>query len=297
MFIVIATICLLQSVLALKLEAKGEFAPNLDFRNSAAREHITGPLPHQKPVSLPPSWDWCNADIDGNGPRNYCGPVRNQHIPQYCGSCWAFGSTSALAVRINIKRKGAFPMAYLSPQNVIDCAQAGSCQGGDPLPVYAYAHSVGIPDETCNNYQAKNQQCTPFNECGTCWGHANCNRLPARNFTRYRVSQYGSVDGEANMMQEIYQRGPISVGIAATEALVKWGEAAHGTAPFTNCNSQQIDHIVAIVGWGVDAATGTKYWKVQNSWGSPWADDGFFNLQRGTNCLAVESMGSWGVPQ
>ena len=54
--------------------------------------------------------------------RNFLSWNKNQHIPRYCGSCWAQGTTSALADRFNIMNGGmsTTPIA-LNAQAIINC--------------------------------------------------------------------------------------------------------------------------------------------------------------------------------
>ena len=82
---------------------------------------------------------------------------RNQHIPVYCGSCWAVAAISALSDRINIMRGNVWPDMALSSQFILNCQMGGSCQGGNSLTMYHYAHlAAGIPEETCQPYTATN---------------------------------------------------------------------------------------------------------------------------------------------
>lgn len=92
------------------------------------------------------------------------------------------------------------------------------------------------------------------------------------------------------MMNEIFQRGPITCAIAVTHELVNY------TGGIFNDKSgkKDLDHDISVTGWGEE--NGTKYWIIRNSWGSYWGEGGNFRLIRGVDNLGIESTCSWATP-
>ena len=123
-------------------------------------EHVLSALPHEyiSEAALPKSFTWGN--VDGT---NYLTHSLNQHLPQYCGSCWAHGSVSALADRIKIAREGKGEEINLSIQFILNCGTevAGSCHGGYHTSTYQFIQDTGyIPFDTCLPYMACSAEST-----------------------------------------------------------------------------------------------------------------------------------------
>jgi len=252
-------------------------------------------------ASLPTNFDWGAAPNSVGKITNFLSESRNQHRPHYCGSCWAHSAASVLSDRLRIQHDGVWPMVDLAPQVLLDCdSQDNGCHGGDYYTAFEYVHSQNITDETCAIYAAEGHDtgrtCTSSSVCKTCSPSGGCAPVPKGQYVEVGVSEYGYCNGEAKMMAEIYARGPISVGIAVTSALEAWKLPAAKGVFVDKTGATQIEHAVAVTGWGVEASTGQKYWIVRNSWGTFWGDHGYFKLLRGVNNLAVESDAVFAVP-
>lgn len=117
------------------------------------REQYTSPRPQDtlQAVAMPAAFSWC--DKDG---VNYCTMSRNQHLPQYCGSCWAHGAVSALADRIKIARGGKGIDINLSVQHILNCGGVGSCHGGSTAGVYHWLYGLSKATGSGISYESSN---------------------------------------------------------------------------------------------------------------------------------------------
>lgn len=251
--------------------------------------------------ALPDEFTW--SDVDG---KSYLTKNLNQHIPQYCGSCWAHGSMSALGDRVKIQRKAASPDMNVSIQFILNCGTqtAGSCYGGSHLAAYEFVHDYGhIPLDTGNPYMA----CSADSKAGFCgkadWSctaeniQRTCNTFPEMGgkcvgldkYPKVSIDEYGPVSGVDAMKKEIHARGPIACGVNADPLRLYDGGI------FDKPDADRgINHVVSIVGWGKDA--GGQHWIVRNSWGEYWGDFGFFKVRMGGSQLGLEDECAWAVP-
>ncbi|RQW09770.1 hypothetical protein EH222_03545, partial [candidate division KSB1 bacterium] len=94
---------------------------------------------------LPAHFDW------RKNPGNWVTPPKNQGN---CGSCWDFAAVAQVEAWWKIVNDNPDSMIDLSEQFILSCADAGSCDGGDPELALQFVRATGVPLETCLRYQA-----------------------------------------------------------------------------------------------------------------------------------------------
>jgi len=243
-----------------------------DMTSEEFKQYIAcGSLKHKlsKTVHETPSYwskNGTNASVDWVA-KGAVTPVKNQG---QCGSCWAFSTTGAIEGRYYVA-KGQ--LNSLSEQDLVDCSkQNEGCNGG--LMDYAFAFvekNDGLCSEDDYPYQAR--------------GHFRCEEDGCSK--KDPITDYKDVDKSTSALESACSDGPVAVAIEADQGAFQ----LYAGGVMTGRCGVNLDHGVLLVGYGTDGDD--DYWKVKNSWGKDWGEDGFIRLCR--NCNANYGQGQCGI--
>ena len=177
-------------------------------------------------------------------------PVKNQG---QCGSCWAFSATGAIEAAwfLNTSK-----LISLSEQQLIDCSRKmgnEGCDGGFIEDAMKYViKNRGICSEKDYPYIASNGICK---RCRSSVKISAFISVQSNNETAFLCAVAGQ---------------PVA---AAVEADRNWQFYSGGI--LTEPCGDNINHGILIVGYT------SLYWKVKNSWGADWGEQGYIRLARG----------------
>ncbi|XP_042217952.1 dipeptidyl peptidase 1-like isoform X2 [Homarus americanus] len=222
---------------------------------------------------LPENFDW--RDVDG---VDFVSDVGDQAA---CGSCYIFASMGMLEARVRIATRNQRQDVF-SPQDVLSCSVLSQgCDGGFPYLIAGrYAQEQGVVAEECNPYTAKDEECDT---------DMSCSRTYVSEY-EYVGGYYGACNEEL-MMLALVETGPLTVAFEVYDDFHGYsGGIYHHTDSGNGFNPLEVvNHAVLLVGYGVEAETGEKFWSVKNSWGGSWGEEGYFRIRRGTDECGMES--------
>lgn len=190
-----------------------------------------------------------------------------------CGSCWSFGTTGDIEGTTFL---ATGKLTSLSEQQLVSCDTKSDqgCNGGLQEDAFVYVEKNGLTTEANYPYtsgRGKSGRCEEAKVVG-----------PLTKISSWsQVSKAAA--GEEGIKTALAQSGPITIGINA-------GHLQTYKKGVTNpliCRSGKgaLDHAVLIVGYGTDG--GDAYWKIKNSWGESWGEEGYFRIKSGENKCGV----------
>lgn len=185
-----------------------------------------------------------------------------------CGSCWSFSTTGAL--------EGAYFNKYgklvsFSEQELVDCdnlkngGRDHGCNGGLMDNAFKWIKgNGGLCTESAYPYVS-----------GTTKTAGNC-ETDCQLVENSRITSFVDVPTSSDSaMMDALQVNPISVAIQADQKDFQ----LYKSGVFDSECGTKLDHGVLLVGYG--SKDGSDYYRIKNSWGTTWGDDGFIYFGRG----------------
>lgn len=183
-----------------------------------------------------------------------CGTVKNQGS---CGSCWAFGSVAAHESGYDYQGGSSY---NLSEQHLLDCNSSGyNCNGG-----WFVFYSSGLPSESCYPYVGYKKSCTS----------GSCSRYAPISGAYYASGYpYPSVSTIKNRIQNY---GAVAAAVYANSSFQYYSSGC-----YTSCYNYSVNHAILLCGWDDNRCGSTDVWRLKNSWGTSWGENGFMWIKYG----------------
>lgn len=217
-----------------------------------------------------------------------------------CASSWAWAASQQVesdAIRLGLMDLD--DANKLSPQQILDCDTIDlGCDGGNTqtafetvfksgglhyLSNYPYATTSARTHENSGCENLESSKALTLDKVNSyTWLYAVTNTKPAK---------IDPDSTEVAMTDFVLNKGPLSVCFNANDFQSYLGGimTACSCGESTACASNHCGQIV-----GVD--TKSKYWKVRNSWGADWGEEGYARMAQGTNLCNIADQATYSTP-